>query len=67
MIDYLLQNTDHILYAGIRNNNTNNLTHIKDNRFNFNLNNSKNIYDTIERITPDYFINFAAQSNVSSR
>jgi GDPmannose 4,6-dehydratase len=69
MIDYLLKNTDHILYAGIRNNNTNNLTHIKDDRFNtidFNLNNSKNIYDTIERIKPDYFINFAAQSNVSS-
>jgi len=69
MIDYLLKNTCHTLYAGIRNSNTTNLTHIKSDRFHtieFNLNDSKNIYDTIEKITPDYFINFAAQSNVSS-
>lgn len=69
MIDYLLKNTDVILYAGIRNGNNNNLTHIKDNRLNivdFNLKDNKNIYDIIEKIKPNYFINFAAQSNVSS-
>jgi GDPmannose 4,6-dehydratase len=69
MIDYLLKNTCHNIYAGIRNENTANLNHISSDRFHtidFNLNDSKNIYDTIEKVIPDYFINFAAQSNVSS-
>lgn len=69
MIDYLLKNTTHILYAGIRNNNTTNISHINSDKLHiidFNMNDNINIYNTIEKIKPDYFVNFAAQSNVSS-
>ena len=69
MIDYLLKNTCHNLYAGIRNNNKTNLTHFKSDRFNiikFNLEDSENINYIIKKLKPDYFINFAAQSKVFS-
>ena len=71
MIDYLLKNSSYNIFGGIRDyNNYNdiNLKHIISDRFHLielNLNNTKNIYHIIEQIKPDYFINFAAQSNVA--
>ena len=73
MVNYLLQNTLYDIYGTVRdfnNYNDTNIKHINCDRFhlielNLNLNNTHNIYSIIEEIKPDYFINFAAQSNVA--
>lgn len=71
MVDYLLENTDYLIFGGVRRlsvNNHVNIKHIKSDRFNlvnFDLNDSNNIYNIVEKLQPDYFINFAAQSYVA--
>lgn len=72
MVDYLLNNTNYNIFGGIRDLNISdktNIKHIINNRFypiQFDLIDSINIYNKIEQIKPDYFINFAAQSNVAT-
>ena len=71
MADYLLKNTHHIIFGGVRRlglHNDSNIKHITSDRFhliNFDLNDSNNVFKVIEIIQPDYFINFAAQSYVA--
>lgn len=71
MVDYLLKNTDFEIFGGVRRlsiYNHSNIKHISSKRFhliNFDLNDSNNINKVIEKIQPDYFINFAAQSYVA--
>jgi GDPmannose 4,6-dehydratase len=73
MIDYLLKNTDYIIFGGIRRlsiNNHININHLKNNKrvifVLFDLMDTHNINKTIELLKPDYFINLAAQSFVGS-
>lgn len=72
MVDYLLNNTDALIFGGVRRlsvYNHKNLNHIKSDRFhlvNFDLTDSHAISSVIEKLKPDYFINFAAQSFVAS-
>lgn len=71
MVDYLLKNTDFIIFGGVRRlsvYNHINIKHINTDRFhliNFDLTDSNVISSVIEKIKPDYFINFAAQSFVA--
>ena len=73
MVDYLLKNTsDYIIFGGVRRLsvlNHNNISHIEDSRFhliNFDLTDNYTINRIIEKLKPEYFINFAAQSFVGS-
>ena len=72
MVDFLLKNTDYLIFGGVRRlsvYNHENIKHIKSDRFhliNFDLTDSHAISRTIEKLQPDYFINFAAQSFVAS-
>jgi GDPmannose 4,6-dehydratase len=72
MVDFLLDKTDYIIFGGIRRlsvYNHKNISHINSDRFhliNFDLTDSHAIARTIEKLQPDYFINFAAQSFVAS-
>jgi GDPmannose 4,6-dehydratase len=72
MIDYLLKYTDAIIFGGVRRlsvYNHHNLSHIHSDRFflvNFDLTDAHSIGQFIEKMKPDYFINFAAQSFVAS-
>lgn len=72
MVEYLLKNTSHEIYGTVRRlsvKNHKNFEHIKDPRFHvidFDLTDSHSIASTIQKLQPDYFINFAAQSFVSS-
>lgn len=72
MVEFLLKNTDYLIFGGVRRlsvYNHENIRHIKSDRFNlinFDLTDSHAISRTIERLKPDYFINFAAQSFVAS-
>lgn len=72
MVEYLLKNTDLLIFGGVRRlsvYNHENIKHIKSNRFkliNFDLTDSHSISRTIEKLKPEYFINFAAQSFVAS-
>lgn len=72
MVDFLLKNTDYLIFGGVRRlsvYNHENIRHIKSDRFkliNFDLTDSHAIARTIEKLQPDYFINFAAQSFVAS-
>jgi GDPmannose 4,6-dehydratase len=72
MVDFLLKNTDYIIFGGVRRlsvYNHENIRHIKSERFhliNFDLTDSHAIARTVEKLQPDYFINFAAQSFVAS-
>ena len=72
MADFLLKNTDYLIFGGVRRlsvYNHENIRHIKSDRFkliNFDLTDSHAIARTIEKLQPDYFINFAAQSFVAS-
>ncbi len=72
MIEYLLKNTDCEVYGTVRRlsvKNHKNFEHIKDDRFHvidFDLTDSHSITATIQKLQPDYFINFAAQSFVAS-
>jgi len=72
MVDFLLKNTDYVIFGGVRRlsvYNHENIKHINSDRFhliNFDLTDSHAISRTIEKLKPDYFINFAAQSFVAS-
>jgi len=72
MVDFLLKNTDYLIFGGVRRlsvYNHDNIKHIKSNRFhliNFDLTDTHSISRIIEQLKPDYFINFAAQSFVAS-
>lgn len=72
MVDFLLKNTDYLIFGGVRRlsvYNHENIRHIKSDRFhliNFDLTDSHAISRTVEKLQPDYFINFAAQSFVAS-
>lgn len=72
MVDYLLEHTDYIIFGGVRRlsvYNHENIKHINSNRFhliNFDLTDTHAIARTVEKLKPDYFINFAAQSFVAS-
>jgi GDPmannose 4,6-dehydratase len=72
MADFLLKNTDLLIFGGVRRlsvYNHENIKHINSDRFhliNFDLTDSHAIARTVEKLQPDYFINFAAQSFVAS-
>jgi GDPmannose 4,6-dehydratase len=72
MADFLLKNTDLLIFGGVRRlsvYNHENIKHIQSDRFhliNFDLTDSHAIARTVEKLQPDYFINFAAQSFVAS-
>lgn len=72
MVDFLLKNTELFIFGGVRRlsvYNHKNIKHIKSDRFkliNFDLTDPHSISRVIEKIQPEYFINFAAQSFVAS-
>ena len=73
MVDYLLANTDHLIYGLVRrtaNPNTRNISHNLDNpRFQLvtaDLSDYQSIESAVQEIQPDYFINLAAQSFVGA-
>lgn len=72
MVDYLLKHTDYNIYGCVREfniHNYSNIIHINSKRFYliiFDLLDTSNIKNCIKIIHPDYFINFAAQSNVNN-
>lgn len=72
MVDYLLEKTDYIIFGGVRRlsvYNHKNISHINSDRFhliNFDLTDPHAIARTVEKLQPNYFINFAAQSFVAS-
>ena len=72
MADYLLKHTNYIIFGGVRRlsvYNHENIKHIDSDRFyliNFDLTDAHAIARTVEKLKPDYFINFAAQSFVAS-
>lgn len=72
MADFLLKHTDLLIFGGVRRlsvYNHENIKHIKSEKFhliNFDLTDSHAIARTVEKLQPDYFINFAAQSFVAS-
>lgn len=72
MVDYLLKNTDHMIYGTARRlsvKNHENILHLENEpRFkliNMDLNDAHSMRDVIIDLQPDYFINFAAQSFVA--
>lgn len=72
MVDYLLKNTDYLIYGTARRlsvKNHENILHLEDEpRFkliNMDLNDAHSVRDVVIDIQPDYFINFAAQSFVA--
>lgn len=72
MVDYLLKNTDHIIYGTARRlsvKNHENILHLENEpRFkliNMDLNDAHSMRDVVIDLQPDYFINFAAQSFVA--
>jgi GDPmannose 4,6-dehydratase len=72
MVDYLLEKTDYIIFGGVRRlsvYNHKNISHINSDRFhliNFDLTDPHAIARTVEKLQPNYFVNFAAQSFVAS-
>ena len=72
MVEYLLKNTNLLIFGGVRRlsvYNHENIRHIKSDRFhliNFDLTDAHSISRTIEKLKPEYFMNFAAQSFVAS-
>lgn len=74
MVDYLLKNTDYMIFGGVRRlsvPNHANLKHIdwSTNRFalvNFDLSDAHAINAIVKELKPDYFINLAAQTFVGS-
>lgn len=73
MVDFLLKNTDYMIYGVRRRSSNPNLINVKHNienpRFKFitaDLSDSNSIDEIVKEIKPDYFINFAAQSFVGS-
>lgn len=73
MVDFILKNTDYLVYGVRRRSSNPNLENIKHNlnnpRFKMliaDLSDSNSIDEIVKDIQPDYFINFAAQSFVGS-
>jgi GDPmannose 4,6-dehydratase len=72
MVDYLLKHTDYYIYGCVREfniHNYSNIIHINSKRFYliiFDLLDTYNVKNCIKVIRPDYFINFAAQSNINN-
>ena len=73
MADYLLKNTNYIIFGGARRlsiKNHENISHLENNsRFhlvNFDLSDAHSISKIVESLKPDYFINLAAQTFVGS-
>lgn len=73
MVDYLLKNTNVLIFGGARRlsiKNHENIAHLEnEDRFklvNFDLSDAHSIYKIVETIKPDYFINLAAQTFVGS-
>ena len=73
MADYLLKNTDYMIFGGVRRlsvPNRQNINHLENNaRFalvNFDLSDVHSINNIIKYLMPDYFINLAAQTFVGS-
>lgn len=72
MVDYLLANTDYKIYGAIRRlsvPNHKNLKHIDSERFELiemDLTDEHSIFTVVQKIKPDYFINFAANSFVGN-
>ncbi len=73
MVDYLLKNTNVLIFGGARRlsiKNHENIAHLEnESRFklvNFDLSDAHSIYKIVETIKPDYFINLAAQTFVGS-
>ena len=73
MVDYLLKNTDYLIFGGARRlsiKNHENIGHLENNsRFhlvNFDLSDAHSINKIVELLKPDYFINLAAQTFVGS-
>jgi len=73
MADYLLKNTDYIIFGGARRlsiKNHENISHLENNpRFhlvNFDLSDAHSISKIVESLKPDYFINLASQTFVGS-
>lgn len=70
MTRYLLNNTNHKIFGGVRRlsvHNYENINDINDSRFNlvyFDLLDNQSIINIVKEIKPDYIINFAAQSFV---
>ncbi len=72
MVDYLLRNTNHMIYGLLRHSSNPNLRNIKhligNPRFKTvmgDLTDLISIEDVVKKLQPDYFINFAAQSFVA--
>ena len=73
MADYLLKNTDYMIFGGVRRlsvPNRENIIHLMNNsRFalvNFDLSDVHSINNIVKNLIPDYFINLAAQTFVGS-
>jgi GDPmannose 4,6-dehydratase len=73
MADFLLENTDYLIFGGVRRlsvQNHDNIKHLKENdRFyllNFDLTDAHTISRAVEILKPSYFINLAAQSFVGA-
>lgn len=73
MVDFLLKETDYAIFGGVRRLSVKNYANIKHNLSNDNfelvpidLSDPYSIRNAIEKIKPDYFINFAAQSFVTA-
>ena len=73
MVDYLLKNTNYMIFGGARRlsiKNHENINHLDNNpRFklvNFDLSDAHSISKIVEKLKPDYFINLAAQTFVGS-
>ena len=73
MVDYLLKNTDYLIFGGARRlsiKNHENIGHLENNnRFhlvNFDLSDAHSINKIVQELKPDYFINLAAQTFVGS-
>lgn len=73
MVDYLLENTDHLIYGMVRRaakpDYSNFIKHLENPRFKVvtgDLSDSHSIDNLVKEIKPDYFINLAAQSFVGS-
>ena len=73
MVDYLLENTDYNIFGAVRRlskpNYSNFSNHLDNKRFKvvtIDLSDSQSIDNVVREVSPDYFINFAAQSFVGS-
>lgn len=73
MVDYLLKNTNYMIFGGVRRlsvPNRENIKHLENNpRFalvNFDLSDVHSINNIVKYLMPDYFINLAAQTFVGS-